>query len=223
MVINEIGVIHNCYTSKFGVPRQSGLIEEESVITFFDDYGDINAFKGIDSFNYIWVIWGFDKCNTSGWKKSVRPPKLGGNKRIGVFSTRSPYRPNSLGLTCVKLVKVDCDSKGGVSLTVSGGDFMDGTPVYDIKPYLKYADCREDASNGFALSDNKDRQVSVSESIIKELGEDKVELLCDILKCDPRPGYHNDDRIYGMNFYDYNIKFRFFENTVQIISAEKQK
>ena len=156
-----IARIHNPYDEKFGVPRQSGLAEEVlSTIVFEEEYRVPEALRGIEEFSHLWLIWGFDKAERDTWSPTVRPPRLGGNKRVGVFATRSPFRPNAIGLSCVKLVSVDKTPEGLV-LTVSGADLMNGTPIYDIKPYLPYADCKPEATGGFTDTTEK-RTVEVS-------------------------------------------------------------
>lgn len=220
ITIEPIGYIKNDYKEKFGIPRQSGLSETMiSKIVFEDDYKAPCFFKGIEQFSHIWLIWYFSKINNKQIQPTVRPPKLGGNKRVGVFASRSPFRPNRLGLSCVKVIKTDFNNKDGKSIYVVGADLMDGTPIIDIKPYLPYTDSRPDASNGFAFDDtNGVLDVKCDDEILNKLPFDKIDGLIDTLKHDPRPSYQNDsERIYGMSYGEYQIKFKVDENTLTIV------
>lgn len=206
-VIQPIGYVKIAYKSKFGVPRQAGLADVDGVIEILPEYGVAEAFRGLEEFSHIWLLWEFSQCNREGWTPTVRPPKLGGNKRVGVFATRSPYRPNSIGLSCVKLEGIDCVN-GSVSLRISGADLMDGTPVYDIKPYLAYTDSHPDARGGFA--DRVDMKLlEVEFACGHNMPEELKTQLVGVLAQDPRPSYHeDDDRVYGMDFDIYNIRFK---------------
>lgn len=220
ITIEPIGYIKNDYKEKFGIPRQSGLSETMiSKIVFEDDYKAPCFFKGIEQFSHIWLIWYFSKINKKQIQPTVRPPKLGGNKRVGVFASRSPFRPNRLGLSCVKVIKTDFNNKDGKSIYVVGADLMDGTPIIDIKPYLPYTDSRPDASNGFAFDDtNGVLDVKCDDEILNKLPFDKIDGLIDTLKHDPRPAYQNDcERIYGMSYGEFQVKFKVNDKELEII------
>ncbi len=200
--IKPIAYIKNRFTSKFGIPRQSGKAEVTSTVIFEKEFNSLTAVKELDGFSHIWLIFGFSKTDGK-YQLSVRPPRLGGNKKVGVFASRSPFRPNGLGLSSVKLVKVE---KG--SLTVSGADLLDGTPIYDIKPYLTFTDCHEDAKCGYA-EQFFDYKLKVENTELLD-GIDK-DIKLDIINClelDPRPSYQSDcQRVYGMSYDKYNVKF----------------
>lgn len=218
--IEPIGYIQNDYKEKFGIPRQSGLTENVvSKITFEEDYQDPDFFREIEKFTHLWLIWYFSEVNKKEIKPTVRPPKLGGNKRVGVFASRSPFRPNRIGISCVKLIQTEFNYKEGKSIFVSGADLMDGTPIIDIKPYLPYTDSRPDASNGFALDDiNGLLDVKYSDEILNKIPFDLVDGLIETLKHDPRPSYQNDsERIYGMSFGDMQVKFKVDDKVLTII------
>lgn len=214
MEIKPIAYIKNDFDTKFGVPRQSGLADVISKIVFEKEYRDPNALRGIEEFSHLWLIWEFSEFTSDTWSPTVRPPRLGGNTRVGVFATRSPNRPNNLGLTLVKLVSVD-----GCELTVSGADLINGTPIYDIKPYLPAFESIPEAKGGFA--DNfKDfaLKVEYDENILNKLPEEKRSPLLDILRGDPRPSYQNDeDRIYGFGYGGYEIKFKVNGDALHLI------
>ena len=221
-VIKPIAYIHNDLKTKFGVPRQSGLAKSLiSEIVFEPEFRISDALRGITDFSHIWLIWGFSEARRDGWSPTVRPPRLGGNERKGVFATRSPYRPNSLALSCVKLLRIEDMGENGNVLLVSGADLMDGTPIYDIKPYLPYADSIPEAACGFAPDGGKLLEVVFDESVISKLPRDKQSALVELLSRDPRPQYHDDkDRIYGMSYGGNEIKFRVENETLYIISIE---
>jgi tRNA-Thr(GGU) m(6)t(6)A37 methyltransferase TsaA len=220
--INPVAVIKNGYKEKFGVPRQSGLAPSvESEIVFLEDFRDENMIRDIEKFSHLWLIWGFSQ-NNGEWSPTVRPPKLGGNKRTGVFATRSPYRPNSLGLTVVKLNEVKNSPEGKI-LVVSGADLIDGTPIFDIKPYLPYVDSIPQAVGGFSDEHKSDFYEVVftdeSDRILKEI--EKVELT-EILSLNPRPTYQDDiERVYGLSFKDLSVKFRCEKNIIFVSSIER--
>lgn len=222
-VIKPIAYIKNALNTKFGVPRQSGLAKELiSEIVFQPEYRVSDALRGLTDFSHIWLIWGFSEARRENWSPTVRPPRLGGNERIGVFATRSPFRPNSLALSCVKLVSVSEKEGNGLVITVSGADLMNGTPIYDIKPYLPYADCVPDAVGGFAPDGGKLLSVECNEGLLSGFSESDKSALLEILARDPRPQYHDDpNRIYGMSFGTYEVKFRVQNETVYVVSAEK--
>ena len=223
--IEPIGYIENDYKEKFGIPRQSGLSESViSRVIFEDEYTDRNYFKDIQEFSHIWLIWYFSDVDKKNIKPTVRPPKLGGNKRVGVFASRSPFRPNRIGISCVKLIKVDFGYKR-ITLYVTGADLMNGTPIIDIKPYLPYTDSRPDATNGFALDDiNGLLDVKCSDELLSKIPFDLADGLLETLKHDPRPSYQNDkERVYGMSYGDLQIKFKVDGNELTIIEVEWQK
>lgn len=205
MEIEPIAFIENDYKEKFGVPRQSGLVSLCSRIVLEPNFRDENALRGLEDFTHIWLIWGFSEAKTDGFSPTVRPPRLGGNVRKGVFATRSPFRPNSLGLSVVKLASVD-----GFTITVTGADLMNGTPIYDIKPYLPYADSVPDASNGWSLAEREGRlAVEFPEELLEKIPEDKRQGLIETLSQDPRPQYQSaPERLYTMAFGDWQVSFR---------------
>ena len=204
-----IAHIENDYTDSFGIPRQSGLCPSVlSRIVPEADFRIREAFRGIEEYSHLWLIWGFSKNEGAGWHPTVRPPRLGGNTRVGVFATRSPFRPNGLGLSCVQLVEAALDAPDGPYLVVAGADLMNGTPIYDIKPYLPYADAFPEARINEALK-RKQLTVLFSEEAAARLPEDKRRALTEVLSLDPRPAYQEDPaRIYGFRFGEYQIRFR---------------
>ena len=223
ITIEPIGYIENDYKEKFGIPRQSGLTENViSKITFTEDYQDPDFFREIEKFTHLWLIWYFSEIDKKEIKATVRPPKLGGNKRVGVFASRSPYRPNRIGISCVKLVQTEFNYKEGKSIFVSGADLMNGTPIIDIKPYLPYTDSKPSATNGFALDDiNGLLDVKCSDEILSKIPFDLVDGLLETLKHDPRPSYQNDsERVYGMSFGDLQVKFKVDGDELTIIEVE---
>ena len=221
-----IGRIVTDFSSKFGLPRQSGLVETiTGKIVFEEEFRVTEAFRGLEEFSHIWLLWQFSEAVRDGWSPTVRPPMLGGNKRVGVFATRSPFRPNSIGLSSVKLERIDYTDKDGPVLYVSGCDLMDGTPIYDIKPYLPYTDSHPDASGGFtsALAD-RSLEVEVPADLLSVIPEDKRETLISVLSQDPRPSYQNDsERVYGFGFAGCEIKFTVSDGVLTVVSAEKLK
>lgn len=223
--IKPIAYIRNDLKTKFGVPRQSGLANSLlSEIVFTPEYRVSDALRGITDFSHIWLIWSFSEARRSDWSPTVRPPRLGGNERVGVFATRSPYRPNSLALSCVKLERVEHREGFGDILVVSGADLMNGTPIYDIKPYLPYADSIENAVGGFAPDGGKTLEVIDEKGELNKLSVEKRNALTELLARDPRPQYHNDsERIYGMEYGDFEIKFRVDGNELFIVSVERSK
>lgn len=218
MNIKHIGIIFNDFDTKFGIPRQSNLEKNlKSKIVFEKEYNDINAFKGLENFSHIWLIWGFSENIDKEKSLTVRPPRLGGNKKVGVFASRSPFRPNNIGLSSVKLEKIEQDANGNVSLIISGADLMNGTPIYDIKPYIKISDCHIDAISGYS-DENKDYKlkVNIENNILNIIEADKQQGLIEILSQDPRPSYHNDEREYGFKFGGKEIKFIVKENELTV-------
>ena len=205
-----IARIHSDYKEKFGIPRQPGLVTGcEARIVFEPEYRSPEALRGIEEFSHLWLIWQFSKAVREEFSPTVRPPRLGGNKRVGVFATRSPFRPNPIGLSCVKLLRTEEVSGLGITLVVDGADLLDGTPIYDIKPYLPYADCKPDASGGFAEEVfDYSLEVNIPDGLLAKIPEEKREAVAEILRQDPRPSYKADgDRIYVFKFADMEISF----------------
>lgn len=205
-----IAHIKTDFPTKFGLPRQSGLVEEiKGKIIFEEEYRVPEAFRGLEDFSHIWLLWQFSEAVRENWSPTVRPPLLGGNTRMGVFATRSPFRPNPIGLSCVKLERVELNSSDGPVLYVSGSDLMDGTPIYDIKPYLPYADSIPQATGGFTqtLAD-RSLEVEFESSLLDKIPVDKREALVKVLSGDPRPSYQNNpERVYGFLFAGFEVKF----------------
>lgn len=224
--MKEIGYIETDFVEKFGVPRQSGLVEGiKGKIIFRPEYRTYDAFKGLEEFSYIWLIWGFSKIKKKNWSATVKPPRLGGNKRVGVFATRSPFRPNSIGLSSVKLEKVAQEKGLGTVLYVSGVDLVHGTPIYDIKPYLAYTDSHPQAKGGFSdLVKEHKLKVEIANSIIEKIPMEERENIIGILEQDPRPSYIEDEeRIYGVTYGVYNIRFQVKINRLIVIDIENKK
>ena len=220
-----IGKIYTDFSTKFGVPRQSGLCNElYGKIVFEPEYRREEAFRGLEDFSHIWVLWNFSEAEREEWSPTVRPPRLGGNKRVGVFATRSPFRPNNIGLSCVKLERIDYDCPETPVLYVSGIDMMDGTPVYDIKPYIPVADCRTDATYGFTQY-TKDYSLDVvfDEKLLGVLPYEKRAGALQMLSLDPRPSYITDeDRVFGVEYAGYDIRFTVKNNVLTVFEvAEK--
>lgn len=216
-----IARIRNAYDGKFGVPRQSGLVEQVvSTIVFEPEYRAAEALRGIEEFSHLWLIWAFDRAEREGWSPTVRPPRLGGNQRVGVFATRSPYRPNAIGLSCVKLLSVEKGSEGTI-LKVAGADLMNGTPIYDIKPYLPYADCKPEATGGFTDRTKKRTvKAEIPEGIAKGMGTEELEALKAVLEQDPRPAYQDDpERVYAFEFGGRHVEFRVVEDKLIVIKG----
>lgn len=212
-----IAKIYNDFKEKFGIPRQSGLAENRSVIIFEKEYRVPEALRGIEGYSHLWLIWKFSEAEREAWSPTVRPPRLGGNKRMGVFATRSPYRPNPIGLSSVKLIEAKKTEKDGDVLIVSGADLMDGTPIYDIKPYLAFTDSHPDAVGGFA-DGVKDYalKVDIPPALAERLPDDKLPALISILENDPRPSYQDDEREYGMVYGEHEVKFTVKEDTLTV-------
>ena len=209
--MKPIAHIYTDFKTKFGLPRQSGLVKEiTGKIVFEKEYSIAEAFKGLENFSHIWILWEFSKAKKESWKPTVRPPLLGGNKRMGVFATRSPFRPNSIGLSCVKLERIDYDTDLGTIIYVSGCDLMNGTPIYDIKPYLPYCDSVPDAVGGFTetLGERK-LEVNIDDTLLGRVPREKRDELIGVLAGDPRPSYQDDpEREYGFEFADFEVGFR---------------
>ncbi len=221
MEIKPIARFHSPFSSKFGIPKQSGLVEElEGEIIFEPEYRNPDFIRGIEGFDYLWLIWEFSANRNASASPVVRPPVLGGNEKIGVFATRSPFRPNNIGLSSVRLTRIETDQHRGMILKVSGADLMDGTPIFDIKPYIPYADCHEQARAGFVDSNPIKRlQVIIPDDIAKRFSSKQLEALRKTLELDPRPHYHADpNKIYGMPFMEYDIHFRVENDVCHVLS-----
>ncbi len=211
--MKKIAVIYTDFPEKFGIPRQSGLAETRGIIEFEKAFCDPSAVRGLDGFSHIWLLWEFSENVEAGWSPTVRPPRLGGNTRMGVFATRSPFRPNPIGLSCVKLEKIDWECENAPRLIVRGADMVDGTPIYDIKPYLPHADCVPEATGGFATP-LAHYQLRVEFADTVEF--DRKDELAKILEQDPRPSYHDDDREYGMTFAGHTVRFFVKDGTLYV-------
>lgn len=224
MEIRPIAVIRTEFSEKFGIPRQSGLASGlRGRIVFNEEYRNPRSLRGLEDFSHLWLIWEFSANRSGDWHAEVRPPRLGGNSYMGVFATRSPFRPNPLGLSCVEIDHIEYDTSEGPVIYVRGADLMDGTPVYDIKPYIRYADSRPDAVCGYVdnLSESA-LKVNISDALSEEWSE-KIDLgaLTQVLELDPRPSYQNDpDRIYGMNYCGCNVRFRVIGDVLEVIDIE---
>ncbi|MBP3494244.1 MAG: tRNA (N6-threonylcarbamoyladenosine(37)-N6)-methyltransferase TrmO [Oscillospiraceae bacterium] len=218
-----IARIHTDFAEKFGVPRQSGLVPElQGKIVFEPEFRNADAVRCMEEYSHLWLIWQFSKAVREDWSPTVRPPRLGGNARIGVFASRSPFRPNALGLSSVKLDKVELDPELGPVIYVSGVDMVDGTPIFDIKPYLSYADCHPEATGGLVGVHKGDPlEVVWCEKTLQAVPLEKRDALQAVLKEDPRPRYQNDpQRIYGMTFDGQNIQFRVEERVLYVVGVE---
>ena len=215
-----IARIHSDFPEKFGIPRQSGLVPAlRAKIVFEPEYRNPDALRGIEGFSHLWLIWQFSAVVRDTWSPTVRPPRLGGNEHVGVFATRSPFRPNAIGLSCVKLESVQHEDGFGDVLIVSGADLMDGTPIYDVKPYLPYADAHPEALGGFAPSPKETIEVKSPPELLQKLPEGQREALLGVLAQDPRPQYQNDpERVYGMSFGGWDVKFRVKDGVLTVLS-----
>ena len=223
--MKPIAYIHTDFPEKFGIPRQSGIINElKGKIVFEEEYRCRDAFRGLEEFSHIWLLWEFSENKDKKWSATVRPPKLGGNKRVGVFATRSPFRPNPIGLSCVRLDKIEYNKTKGPILHISGIDLMDKTPIYDIKPYLPYVDSISEATGGFTEKITHREYRVVFENECKGiLPEEKEKALIKVLKQDPRPSYQNDDgRIYGMRYDKWNIGFSIKEDKILVKKIDEK-
>lgn len=224
--MKAIAHIKSDFPTKFGIPRQSGRVKSlKASIIFEPEYRDPNAFRGLEEYTYIWLIWEFSESVRDGWSPMVRPPRLGGNERKGVFATRSPFRPNPIGLSSVKLDKIEQHPVFGPVLHVSGADLMDGTPVYDIKPYIPGADCHPEASEGFTKKTKEHKLlVEFPKELLEKIPQDHRESLLEVLADDPRPGYQkNPDRVYGMPFADLDIRFRVNDEVLTVYEVVQYK
>ena len=224
LTMHIIANIHSDFPTKFGIPRQSGLVEELTAkIVFTPDYRAPEAVRGLEDFSHIWLIWQFSKAVREHWSPTVRPPRLGGNTRMGVFATRSPFRPNAIGLSCVRLLKVEPNTPEGPVLTVAGADLMDGTPILDIKPYIPYADCQMEATGGFTdTAGDFLLKVEFPPELLSMVPEDRREALIGVLRHDPRPSYQRKpERVYGMEFAGWNVRFKVAGDTLLVVDCEK--
>lgn len=221
--VKIIGHIRTDFTSKFGVPRQSGIVDAlEARIEFEKEFAQPDAFRGLEGFSHLWIIWQFSEAVRNNWSATVRPPRLGGNKRVGVFATRSPFRPNAIGLSSVKIKKIETDTPKGPVIYVSGADLMDGTPILDIKPYLAYADSHPDAVDGFAEQVIY-RKITVDfrQDLLERIPADKREGLIGVLEENPVPHYQNDpERVYGFGFAKKEIKFKIKDGVLTVVDVE---
>ena len=225
ILISPIAKMRSDFPTKFGIPRQSGLVEElRSTIVFEPEYRNADALRGLEGYSHLWLIWQFSKAVRSDWSATVRPPRLGGNTRMGVFATRSPFRPNHLGLSCVKLLAVEQTAKDGTVIHVAGADLMDGTPIFDIKPYVPYSDCHIDALGGFTdTAGDFLLKVVFPEDLLKQLPVGKQAAAIGVLSHDPRPSYQRDpDRVYGLPFAGFDIRFTVREDTLTVQEVEQQ-
>ena len=214
-MIRTIARIENDFSEKFGIPRQSGLTDNLSTIVFEKEYRDPEAVRGITEYSHLWLLWLFSENVRDEWRPTVRPPRLGGNKRVGVFATRSPFRPNNIGLSSVRLVDVKQDSVNGTVLIVSGADLMNGTPIIDIKPYLPYTDIHHDATGGF--SDTVKKKLDVYMPDETPLTDIQKNDLCDILSQDPRPQYQTDEREYTFTFAEHEVTFSVNDKALTVL------
>ena len=224
--IHPIGYVKTDFDAKFGIPRQSGLVPElEGEIVFLPEFRRPEAFRELEGFSHIWVIWQFSKSQGEDFRPTVRPPRLGGNRRVGVFASRSPFHPNRLGLSCVKLKKVDLDAPNGPVLRISGIDMLNGTPVFDVKPYVPVADCVPGALEGYtAQTKTHALKVSFEDGLQALLPEDKLEALIGVLENDPRPGFEDDpEKAYGLSFAGFDVGFRVFGDCLSVFRVTPQK
>ena len=220
--MEPIARIRSAFRTKFGIPRQAGLVPElRAEVVFEPAYRNPDALRGLEEFSHLWLIWEFSEAKRTTWSPTVRPPRLGGNTRMGVFATRSPFRPNPIGLSCVRLEEIRTDPELGPVLTVCGADLMDGTPIFDIKPYLPYCDSHPEASAGF--TGNRDMptlRVDFPPALLAPIAEDLRPGLLGVLAGDPRPRYQDDpDRVYGMSFAGWEIRFRVADGTLTVVEA----
>lgn len=221
--MKTIARIRSDFPTKFGIPRQSGLVDSlRAAVVFEPEYRNPDAIRGLDGFSHIWLIWEFSEAIRDTWSPTVRPPRLGGNTRMGVFATRSPFRPNAIGLSSVKLEKIDLHPELGPILHVSGADLMDNTPIYDIKPYLPNVDCHPEASSGFAGPVRSHcLEVDFPESLLAGVPAERRKALLGVLEQDPRPSYQDDpDRVYGFEFAEMEIRFSVRGSRLTVVSAE---
>ena len=222
ITIRPIAFMHSDFATKFGIPRQSGLVAQlRSTIVFDPEYRNDDALRGIEDFSHLWIIWQFSEAVRDGWSPTVRPPRLGGNTRMGVFATRSPFRPNNLGLSCVTLLGVEQTADHGTVLHVGGADLMDGTPVFDIKPYIPYSDSHPDAKGGFTdTAGDFLLQVEFPDALLQKIPRSKRDAAIGVLSHDPRPSYQRKPgRVYGLTFAGYDIRFTVEQDVLTVIEV----
>ena len=220
--VRPIARIRSDFPTKFGIPRQSGLVQElRATVVFEPEYRNPDALRGLEDFSHLWLIWQFSEAVRSGWSPTVRPPRLGGNTRLGVFATRSPFRPNNLGLSCVRFVGLEQTREYGTVIHVAGADLMDGTPIFDIKPYIPYADCRPEATGGFTdTAEDFLLEVDFPAPLLSQVPEAKREALLGVLSHDPRPSYQKDpSRTYGLTFGGVNVRFSVSGKTLTVLEV----
>ena len=225
ITMEPIAHIRTQFPDKFGIPRQSGMVDAlRATVVFEPPYRKEEALRGLTEFSHIWLIWQFSRAVREGWSPTVRPPRLGGNERLGVFATRSPFRPNAIGLSCVRLLGIERSEKEGSVLLVAGADLLDGTPILDVKPYLPYADCHAEATGGFAAGgDDRRLIVDFPPALLEKVPPQEREGLLGVLSCDPRPPYQKDPgRIYGMAFGSVEVRFTVAEGTLTVRDVEQR-
>ena len=222
--IQVIARMRSDFPTKFGIPRQSGLVDSlRSTIVFEPEFRNADALRGMEDFTHLWIIWQFSEAVRNGWSPTVRPPRLGGNTRMGVFATRSPFRPNNLGLSCVKLIGLEQTKALGIVIHVAGADLMDGTPIFDIKPYIPYSDSYPEAAGGFTdhASDFL-LKVNFPDNLLAQIPADKQEAMIGVLSHDPRPSYQKDPhRIYGLTFAGFDVRFQVKDSTLTVLEISK--
>ncbi len=221
--MDVIAVMHSDFPTKFGIPRQSGLAEAlQSTIVFEPAYRNPEALRGIEGFSHLWILWQFSQAVRQDWSPTVRPPRLGGNTRMGVFATRSPFRPNAIGLSCVRLLSVEHTQDMGTVLHIGGADLMDGTPILDIKPYIPYCDAHPEAMGGFTQNAGDYLlEVDFPENLKQRLPAEKQEAICQVLSHDPRPSYQKDsDRVYGLSFAGHDIRFTVKDKILTVVDVQ---
>ena len=228
MEFKTIARIHTGFPEKFGIPRQSGIVETPGYIVFEPPYNNPDAVRGLEEFSHIWLIWQFSQAVRDDWSPTVRPPRLGGNTRVGVFASRSPFRPNPIGLSLVKLESIEYDHSLGLVLHVTGADILDGTPIYDIKPYLPYSEAKPDAEGGFAhrVMDDSMQVVLTEDADLetaKEIPEEDLYTIKKLLAQDPRPRYQDDpERVYGMSYGEWEVKFTAGDGVIMVKSIKNR-
>lgn len=221
--MDVIAVMHSDFPTKFGIPRQSGLAEAlQSTIVFEPAYRNPEALRGIEGFSHLWILWQFSQAVRQDWSPTVRPPRLGGNTRMGVFATRSPFRPNAIGLSCVRLLSVEQTQDMGTVLHIGGADLMDGTPILDIKPYIPYCDAHPEAMGGFTQNAGDFMlEVDFPENLKQRLPAEKQAAICQVLSHDPRPSYQKDsDRVYGLSFAGFDIRFTVKDKVLTVVDVK---
>ena len=223
--LKTIAYIHTDFPAKFGIPRQSGLVDAKGQIVLEAEYRSMDAVRELEQYSHLWLIWGFSANKNSDWRATVRPPRLGGNVRMGVFATRSPYRPNPLGLSCVEFIGIEQTETEGTVIVVAGADMLDNTPIYDIKPYIPYADSHPDAKGGFAADKPAESlRVEISDALLSKLPEQKRGSLISVLAQDPRPAYQNDpERIYGLCFAGFDLHFVVKDDVLTVLDLSSKK